>query len=68
MTSKNTAAGAPRPVVSCPAADHMGVHACKNKAQCWEPCGELGHSAEHAVVSRQPNQTPQCCNPVEGAA
>lgn len=25
---------------------------CKNKTQCWEPCGELGKSAEHAVVSK----------------
>ncbi len=22
---------------------------CKDKSQCWEPCGELGHSEEHAV-------------------
>ena len=22
---------------------------CKNKAQCWEPCGELGHSEKHAI-------------------
>lgn len=26
----------------------MGEHACTNRSQCWEPCGELGHSEEHA--------------------
>ena len=26
----------------------MGRYACANRAQCWEPCGELRHSAEHA--------------------
>jgi len=26
----------------------MGEHACSDRSQCWEPCGELGHSAEHA--------------------
>lgn len=25
---------------------------CKNKAQCWEPCGDLGHDMEHAVLMR----------------
>jgi hypothetical protein len=24
---------------------------CPNPHQCWEPCGELGHSAEHARVA-----------------
>lgn len=24
---------------------------CKDPKQCWEPCGELGHSDEHCVVS-----------------
>lgn len=37
--------------VPCQNAASMGEHACKNRAQCWEPCGELGHSAEHARVS-----------------
>ena len=22
---------------------------CDDKTQCWEPCGDLGHSEEHAV-------------------
>ena len=29
---------------------HMGKYACDNKEQCFEPCGDLGHSFEHAVV------------------
>lgn len=32
----------------CPNAAHMGEHACLNRHQCFEPCGELGQSAEHA--------------------
>lgn len=32
----------------CPNAAHMAEHVCKNRQQCWEPCGELGHSEEHA--------------------
>ena len=31
-----------RPV--CPHGD------CLDKTQCWEPCGELGHSEKHARV------------------
>ena len=27
----------------------MGKHRCKNRQQCWEPCGELGNSEEHCV-------------------
>jgi hypothetical protein len=38
---------------SCPNAQHMGDHACSNKAQCWEPCGELGHSEAHVRVGRE---------------
>lgn len=34
--------------VPCQNAAHMGEFACANRAQCWEPCGELGHSKEHA--------------------
>lgn len=33
--------------------ESMGKHACTNRAQCWEPCGELGHSAEHARPSER---------------
>lgn len=32
----------------CPDGAHMGEHACTNRSQCWEPCGELGHSEESA--------------------
>lgn len=28
---------------------------CDDASQCWEPCGELGHSEEHAVQYQQPN-------------
>jgi hypothetical protein len=35
------------PTNHCPKAAHMGQYACANKAQCWEPCGALGHSEEH---------------------
>lgn len=34
----------------CPAPEMMGEHACKNKSQCWEPCGDLGHSEAHVRV------------------
>lgn len=45
----------PGPVaVGCLNAAHMGEHACKNRNQCWEPCGELGHSAELARVATPP--------------
>jgi hypothetical protein len=40
----------------CPA--DMGEHACQNRHQCWEPCGELGHSAEHAKVAGSPVSAP----------
>lgn len=36
--------------VKCPDPS-MGEHACSNRAQCWEPCGELGSSIEHAKVA-----------------
>lgn len=33
---------------TCPDAARMKDHACANRHQCWEPCGELGKSEEHA--------------------
>ena len=36
----------------------MKPHQCQNRHQCWEPCGELGHSAEHARVSRRSTPMP----------
>ena len=35
------------------AAKESGQHRCdcSDKSQCWEPCGELGNSEEHAKVS-----------------
>lgn len=37
----------------CPCKEEMGEFACEDKSQCWEPCGELGKSEEHAVVSTE---------------
>jgi hypothetical protein len=37
--------------IGCQDSKHMGKHACANKEQCWEPCGELGKSEKHARVS-----------------
>ena len=33
--------------LACPRPLIMGEHACKNRNQCWEPCGDLGHHAEY---------------------
>lgn len=38
-------------VQACPNAAHMGEHACANKAQCWEPCGELGNDERFVRVA-----------------
>lgn len=40
-----------KPVQPCLEADSMGEYACNNRTQCWESCGELGHSDEHARIS-----------------
>ena len=45
---------------TCPNQRHMGEFACDNPAQCWEPCGALGKSEEHAVAAPR--------NVVEGTA
>lgn len=34
----------------CPNAAHMQEFACKDKANCWEPCGDMGNSDKHARV------------------
>lgn len=39
---------------ACSNPGHMGEFACSNRAQCWEPCGELGKSEEHARPSSRP--------------
>lgn len=41
-----------REPATCPAREAMGVHACQDRAQCWEPCGALGQSAAHVAVSK----------------
>lgn len=35
----------------CPDAAHMGEFACKDRSQCWEPCGELGNDDAHVRVA-----------------
>jgi Lar family restriction alleviation protein len=42
-------APAPEP---CPRGKDKPEHSCTNRHQCWEPCGELGKSAEHARPGR----------------
>lgn len=39
------------------------VKCCGNPSQCWEPCGDLGNSEEHAKVSDidLPPMTPKTC-------
>ena len=34
--------------LACPRPLVMGEHACRNRKQCWEPCGDLGHHEEYA--------------------
>lgn len=39
----------------CPDGANMGEYACGDRSQCWEPCGELGKSAQHAQpASKRP--------------
>ncbi len=37
----------------CPMSAQMGEHACKDRAQCWEPCGALGKSEAHVQVATE---------------
>lgn len=32
---------------ACPRPLFMGEHACTNRKQCWEPCGDLGKHGEY---------------------
>jgi len=41
----------------CPDKDHT-EYACKNRHQCFEPCGELGHSEEFVQVYQQEQDEP----------
>lgn len=41
---------------TCQQPERMGEHACANRHQCWESCGELGHDVEHAVPSDGPDE------------
>jgi hypothetical protein len=47
-------AHAPEP---CPRGKDKPEHSCTNRHQCWEPCGELGKSAEHARPGRTDPET-----------
>lgn len=49
------AGGASEPKVLCPEAEKMGEFACKDRSQCWEPCGELGNDDRY--VRRAPAGT-----------
>lgn len=53
MLDAPDASPSPAPV-ACPNAAHTGKHACADKSQCWEPCGDLGHRMEHARASPAP--------------
>jgi hypothetical protein len=35
----------------CPRGKQKPEPSCTNQHQCWEQCGELGHSAEHCVAA-----------------
>lgn len=63
------AAPAPaQPAEPCPNAARMGEYACTNRHQCWEPCGELGHSMEHAVAYRGSTEKARSAQPDEREA
>ena len=32
----------------------MGEFSCADRSQCWEPCGEMGKSEQHARVAHEP--------------
>lgn len=42
----------------CPNASHMGEHACKDRSQCWEPCGELGRDERFVKVAEPMDSIP----------
>jgi hypothetical protein len=42
-------------VEPCPRGADKPEPTCTNRHQCWEPCGELGKSEEHARAVREPN-------------
>lgn len=46
----------------------MGEHACADQSQCWEPCGALGHSMEHAILASCTgcSSTPCVCDAIIG--
>lgn len=57
----------------CPKPERMGKFACKNRSQCWEPCGDLGHDPRHAVTDAQERMlknfdAAESCGPICGAS
>jgi hypothetical protein len=56
--------GVPYGSPACPNPAAMGEHACANRHQCWEPCGELGKSEAHAHRAPEHVASPDCwCSP-----
>lgn len=64
MMEEDTTPPQPKEPEPCPDKER-DEYACKNRHQCWEPCGELGKSEEHAQVA-QPEQKCWCttCRPI----
>jgi hypothetical protein len=52
---KRTEEAAAPGVEPCPCGADKPEPTCTNRHQCWEPCGELGKSEEHARAVREPN-------------
>lgn len=38
--------------VNCPKFVNMGEHACLDRTQCWEPCGDLGRDGNYIALPR----------------
>jgi hypothetical protein len=58
--AENTAT-VPSGVEPCPCGEDRPEPTCTNRHQCWEPCGELGKSEEHArAVGVAPVEAPRC--------
>ncbi len=55
-SNSTLAAAAPKPE-PCPRGEQRPEPWCTNRLQCWEPCGELGKSAEHVRVARSEGPT-----------
>lgn len=47
--------------LACPRPLVMGEHACANRKQCWEPCGDLGKHPEFAMPVTASNASGERC-------